>query len=309
MNVGAVIDAAGRPAGTADFGRPAETDSLRAAERVAVNFQRAGIKDIVVVTGYQAEQVEKALRRFGITFLRNEGYESARILDSVKLGLDYLWERCGRVLFCPADVPFFMEETVKLLLEAEGGSVLPVCRGQSGYPVCIDRFGIEALLEYRGDEGILDVLEAGGRELIRLEVRDEGIFAGAYAEEDGVQLARIHQESLMRPHVKVRLAGRKPFFGPGTVTVLKQIDRLGSVKEACKKTNISYSKGWKIIHAAEEELGYQIVGRQPGGKNGGGAYLTERGSKMLRLFEIYEQQVEEAAYEIYDQIFLNSELF
>lgn len=306
MNVGAVIDAAGRPAGTADFGRPAETDSLTAAERVAVNFQRAGIKDIVMVTGYRAEQVEKALRRFGITFLRNEGYESARILDSVKLGLDYLRERCGRVLFCPADISFFMEETVKLLLEAQGGSVLPVCGGQSGYPVCIDRSGIEALLEYRGDKGILDVLEAGGRELIRLEVQDEGILAGAYAEEDG---ARIHRECLTRPQVKVRLAGRKPFFGPGTVTVLKQIDRLGSVKEACQKTNISYSKGWKIIHAAEEELGYQIVGRQPGGKNGGGAYLTERGSKLLRLFETYEQQVEEAAYEIYDQIFFDSELF
>lgn len=309
MNVGAVIDAAGSSAGMEDFVRLPEMDSLTAAERVAVNFQRAGIKDIVMITGYRAEQVEKALRRFGITFLRNEDYESARALDSVKLGLNYLRERCGKVLFCPAEVPFFMEETVKLLLEAQGGSVLPVCQGQPGYPVCVDGSGISALLEYQGDKGILDALEAGGRKMIRLEVLDQGILTGISAGEDCTRIARIHEESLMRPQVKVRLVNRKPFFGPGTVTLLKQIDRLGSVKEACGKTGMSYSKGWKIIHAAEEELGYQIVGRQPGGKNGGGAYLTEKGSRLLRLFETYEQQVEEAAYQIYDHIFFGSELF
>lgn len=309
MNVGAVIDAAGRPGEADNFGRITEIDSLTAAERVAVNFQRAGIKDIVMVTGYRAEKVEKALRRFGITFLRNEDYGSAQALDSAKLGLRYLQERCGRVLFCPAEVPFFTEETVKLLLEAREGSALPVCQGRPGYPVCIDSTGISALLDYRGDKGIIDALEAGGRKTVRLEVQDEGVLSDVYAREDCTQLAKIHDERLMRPQVKVRLVNRKPFFGPGTVTLLRQIDRLGSVKEACEKTNISYSKGWKIIHAAEEELGYQIVGRQPGGKNGGGAYLTEKGSRLLRLFEVYEQQVEEAAYQIYNNIFFQSELF
>lgn len=305
MKVGAVIDAAG----AGDFGCLTEEDCLTAAERVAVNFQRAGIKDIVMITGYRAETVEKALRRFGITFLRNEGYVSSGLLDSARLGLEYLRERCGRVLFCPAEVPFFLEETVKQLLEAPDGSALPVCQGRPGYPVCIDSAGISALLEYRGDQGIIGALEAQERKPIRLEVRDEGVLTGAYTREERGYLAKRYEEHLTRPQVKVRLVGRKPFFGPGTVTLLRQIDRLGSVKEACGKTNMSYSKGWKIIHAAEEELGYQIVGRQPGGKNGGGAYLTEKGNKLLRLFETYEMQVEEAACQIYRNIFFDSELF
>ena len=309
MHVGAVIDAAGRPAETGDLSRLTEIDILSAAERTAVNFQRAGIKDIVMVTGYRAEQVEKTLRRFGITFLRNEHGGSPRMLDSARLGLRYLRERCGKVLFCPVDISFFMEDTVKLLLDEPGSVVLPVCQGQPGYPVCIDSTRIPAILEYQGNQGWKGALEALERETIRLEVSDEGVLAGAYGQQDCIQLARLRDEKRMRPTVKVRLAGRKPFFGPGTVTLLKQIDSLGSVKEACERTSISYSKGWKIIHAAEEELGYQIVGRRPGGKNGGGAYLTDRGRDLLGLFEEFEKQVEKAADQIYHNIFFDSELF
>lgn len=309
MNVGAVIDAAGRPAGTGKRGQLTEIDSLTVAERTVVNFRCAGIKDIVMVTGYRAEQVEKTLRRFGITFLRNEHCGSAQMLDSAKLGLRYLRERCGKVLFCPVDVPFFKEDTVKQLLGEAGGVVLPVCQGRPGYPVCIDSARIPAILDYQGDQSWKGAMEALERETVRLEVSDVGVLTSAYAQEDCLELARLQDKMLMHPHVKVRLAGRKPFFGPGTVTLLKQIDSLGSVKEACERTSISYSKGWKIIHAAEEELGYQIVGRRPGGRNGGTAYLTDRGRKLLGLFETYEKQVEEAAYRIYHNIFFESELF
>lgn len=136
-----------------------------------------------------------------------------------------------------------------------------------------------------------------------------GIPAGTDSPGDCRYLAELHDERLMRPQVKVRLMNKKPFFGPGPATLLKQIDSLGSVKEACARTGISYSKGWKMIHLAEEELGYEIVGRQPGGKNGGAAFLTDRGKKLLHLFEEYEAQVEKAASEIYNQIFFDSELF
>lgn len=309
MNIGAVIDAAGIPAGTGSLSQLTEIDSLTVAERVVVNFQRLGIKDIVMITGYRAEQVEKALRRFGITFLRNENYESAQMLDSAKLGLRYLRERCGKVLFCPVDVPFFMEDTVKRLLETSGEFILPVCQEQPGYPVCIDGPLIPTILEYQGNQGFQGALTAVDVEPVYLPVQDEGVLAGAESQGTCRHLARLHDEKLMRPQVKVRLIKRKPFFGPGTVTLLKQIDGLGSVKEACIRTNISYSKGWKMIHSAEDELGYEIVGRQPGGKNGGAAFLTDKGKKLLFLFEEYEAQVEKAAYEIYNQIFFDSELF
>ena len=86
----------------------------------------------------------------------------------------------------------------------------------------------------------------------------------------------------MRATVKVRLTNRKPFFGPGMVTLLREIESLGSVREASEKTGISYSKAWSMIRDAEKESGQTLVERQPGGKFGGAANVSIRaGSREL----------------------------
>lgn len=79
------------------------------------------------------------------------------------------------------------------------------------------------------------------------------------------------------------------FFGPGIVFLLRQIDTLGSVRDACAKTGMSYSKGWSLIRSAEKELGYTVVERSPGGKHGGVANVSEAGKDILRKYELLEK--------------------
>lgn len=308
MNIGAVIVAAGMSTRMKDFKQLMKIGDLTMAERVVVNFRRAGVKDIVMVTGYQAKKLEKELQHFGITFLRNEAYETTQMFDSAKMGLSYLKNQCDRILFCPVDVPFFSDETVEKLLKQDGEIVFPICKEKIGHPIRIDSSLLPQILEYKGDGGLKGAIDSLDVEPVRLYVKDEGAITDADTEEDYRHLVEIHNARLMRPQVKVSIARKKPFFGPGTVTLLKQIDILGSVREACEKTGISYSKGWTIIHSAERELGYQIVERQPGGKNGGQANISEKGKKLLQLFEIYEEKVEEIAEHIFKDIFLDSEL-
>lgn len=309
MKTGAVIAAAGMSVRMGDFKQLMKIGGMTMAERVVTNFRRAGIKDIVMVTGCRAEQVEKTLYHMGITFLRNENYETTEMFDSAKIGLTYLRDRCDRVFFCPADVPFFTEETMQKLLERQGDLVIPAYKGRQGHPVRMDASLIPSILEYRGERGLKGALDSLGVESVKVAVDDEGVVTDADIPGDFAHLAEIYDAGLMRPQIKVRLAKHRPFFGPGTVTLLKQIDRIGSVREACEKTGISYSKGWNMIRQAEEELGYRIVERQPGGKNGGMAYVTERGKRLLELFEQYEAQMETAAKEIYHKIFFGSDLF
>lgn len=309
MNTGAVIVAAGMSTRMKDFKQLMKIGDLTMAERVVTNFRRAGVKDIVMVTGYRAELVEKKLRHYGIAFLRNESYETTQMFDSAKIGLSYLKDRCEKILFCPVDVPFFSDNTVDALLAQEGQLVFPIYQERIGHPIRIDSSLIPLILEYKGDRGLKGALDALPIEPVRLYVDDEGAVTDADTEEDYRHLVKIHNERLMRPVVKLTLAGRQPFFGPGTATLLKQIESLGSVREACEKTGISYSKGWTIIHAAEKELGYTIVERQPGGKNGGQAFISEKGKKLLTLFEEFEKQVEGAAESLFKKIFLDSELF
>lgn len=94
----------------------------------------------------------------------------------------------------------------------------------------------------------------------------------------------------MRPQVEVCLIGKRTFFGPEIVALLKHIECLGSVREACQKTGISYSKGLSVIHLAEKELGYKVVDCQPGGKNGGKAAVSAKGSGCLSYLKFMKKR-------------------
>ncbi len=308
MRIGAVIVAAGMSTRMKDFKQLMKIGDMTMAERVVVNFQRAGIKDIVMVTGFQAKILEKSLQHYGITFLRNENYETTQMFDSVKIGFDFLKDKCDRVLFCPVDVPFFTDDTVERILEAEGEIIFPICKGKLGHPIRIDQKWLEPVLNYGGERGLKGALDSLDARKNFLEIHDEGAVTDADTQEDYEHLVEIHNSRLMRADVRVRLINKKPFFGQGTVSLLKLIDALGSVKEACDKAGISYSKGWNIVHSAEEELGYAIVERQQGGKNGGQAFVTPKGKRLLELFERFEAEIQKASDELYDKIFVQEEL-
>lgn len=70
---------------------------------------------------------------------------------------------------------------------------------------------------------------------------------------------------------------------------------------------MSYSKGWKLIHIAEEETGWILVKRTTGGTNGGEAHLTEQCKELIEKYERYTMRVQEAAKKIYDEIFDSEE--
>lgn len=67
MTIGTVIVAAGMSTRMKDFKQLMKIGDLSMAERVVLNFQRAGIRNIVMVTGFQGKLVEKSLQHFGST--------------------------------------------------------------------------------------------------------------------------------------------------------------------------------------------------------------------------------------------------
>ena len=101
----------------------------------------------------------------------------------------------------------------------------------------------------------------------------------------------------IRPRLKVQLTGT------GVRTLLESIRKEGSVREACEKMGLSYSKGRKMLERAERELGYTIVERSPGGKNGGSASVSEDGMRLLTRYERFEKELTELAEEKYREIF------
>lgn len=305
MRTGAVIVAAGMSKRMKDFKQLMKVGELTMAERVVTTFTQAGINDIVVVTGYRAEEVEAELSRFGVAFVRNENYETTQMFESAVLGLEYLKDTCDRVLFTPVDIPFFSVQTVQALLNENEDILIPVYEGRQGHPLCINASIIPEILDYSGERGLKGAIDKLRKHAsCRLvNVGDPGAVMDADTKEDYMMLKAYHDAGLMRPLLRLRLARNKPFFGPGTVTLLRQIDRTGSLLEATKMMGISYSKGRRMVKDAEEELGYAIASSRPGGVNGGISTLTDEGRALLGKYEKFESAVWKETLRIYKEIF------
>ncbi|MFR9145163.1 MAG: NTP transferase domain-containing protein [Mediterraneibacter sp.] len=303
MRVGAVIAAAGVPGGFAAYEKTDYTDGPDMVKRMIQVFHQAGVEDVAVITGYKARETEKSLSKLGAVFLRSPDYAGEQMLDYAVRGLDYFRKSCERIFFCPADVPLFSVQTVKAMTEAESPVVIPVYEGRKGHPILIHADLVPGICAYRGGRGLKGAVDASGAAVCLLPVDDAGVALRAGADHTFEEMASSRDIRQIYPRVKVQLVRNEPFFGPGIVTLLKQIQALGSVREACEKTGMSYSKGWSLIRTAERETGYTIVDRSPGGKGGGAARVSERGRKLLEQYERFEKEIARIAREKYREIF------
>ena len=302
MRTGAVIAAAGTPGGFRAYDKLENTDAGVMLRRMIYTFRRAGVEDVAVVTGYRAKETEKSLAKLGAVFLRCGDYENVQMLDLAIRGFQYL-KNCERIFFCPADVPLFTENTLKMMLAQGAPVVIPVCGGRKGHPVLIDADLTDGIAEYQGERGLKGAIDASGAEICLLPVDDEGVLVRARSEDDFERLAATEKRADIHPKIKVQLMRNEAFFGPGMMVLLKQIDVLGNVREACEKAGMSYSKGWTLIRTAEQELGRPVVERSPGGKSGGIAKVSPAGHILMERYERLEREVAEFAEKKFEEIF------
>ncbi len=107
----------------------------------------------------------------------------------------------------------------------------------------------------------------------------------------------------MEAIISVKLKGSEIFFGNGIAELLEQVEKLGSLSEACTSMNMAYSKAWKIIKRAEKELKFNLIDRKTGGQGGGGSTLTHEGKEFLQKYLEYRKTINRYAYEAFDSFF------
>jgi len=109
-----------------------------------------------------------------------------------------------------------------------------------------------------------------------------------------MQLFHNGRESRMEIKSKLWIeVGGRPVFGRGRRFLLEAIERYGSINQAAKEIHISYRKAWGYIKAMEERLGFKLIERTTGGKNGGGAVLTPKAKEFIRKYRLLEQGINE----------------
>lgn len=99
--------------------------------------------------------------------------------------------------------------------------------------------------------------------------------------------------------VTVRIMGPDKCFGPGVAELLELVEETSSLRQATMRMGMAYSKAWRILKVAEENLGFPLLDTVTGGKGGGGAALTEQGQRFLRSYRALERAVRDYADEAF----------
>ncbi|MBO5666065.1 MAG: LysR family transcriptional regulator [Firmicutes bacterium] len=93
------------------------------------------------------------------------------------------------------------------------------------------------------------------------------------------------------------------FFGEGPARLLRKVEETGSLRAAAMSMDMAYTKALKIIRNAEAVLGFSLIYRSTGGKDGGGSYLTEEGKEWLVRYEEYRDACIQANSRLYLEFF------
>ncbi len=95
----------------------------------------------------------------------------------------------------------------------------------------------------------------------------------------------------------------KKIFGKGPCTLLRGVETTGSMHRSACDMNMAYSKALSIIKNAEKELGYKLLNKEVGGKNGGGSSLTSEAGELIEKYEEFQQKATLEVERIYMEIF------
>lgn len=303
MQTAALIVAAGMSSRMGGFKPMLNIGSISVAQRIIATLHQAGVRKIVMVTGYNAVTLERHLAGNGIIFLRNEHYQTTQMFDSVKLGFSYLQDKCDRVLFTPVDVPLFTAKTVQLLLETQADMACPEYQGQQGHPILLSTALLPKLLADCGEQGLRGAMERCGGKMALVPVDDPGTLHDADTPEDFSALLAYHNSQLVHPVVSVSLNREKPFFDSRIAMLLMLVDETRSVRAAGQRMQLSYSSCWNSIRTLESQLAFPLIQRSQGGAGGSTSVLTPEGRQLLEKYTAYEQRLKDCAADLYDEYF------
>ena len=170
--IAAIILAAGRSRRMGKFKPLLPFGNQTVIESCVSNLRAAGVSEIVVVLGHQAEAVREQLSAVSVAFVTNPNLDS-EMSASIVLGVDGLTDRARAVLITPADHPAIHPETIGMLIEKwRGGAKLiqPEFQGKGGHPVLIDLSYREELKRLDPGAGLRGFFNQHRADVLRLAV-------------------------------------------------------------------------------------------------------------------------------------------
>ncbi len=268
-----------------------EIGTIAVVKRIVLTFQQAGVFPIVVVTGVEANEVRFQLAGRGVVFLHIPEYQDPELFTSVCMGLKFLANVCERIVFAPANVPLFMPATLASLQHESADIVTPLHAGHGGHPVIISNDIVPDILQYTGENGLRGAMEHMENHRKRIEVNDEGVLLSIHDRVALQQHFSCNKSGFIHASLHLSIEREKELYNARAKLLLFLIGKTQSVRKASEMMGLSPSKAWDTLNTLEKALGYALITRRQGGKNGSGSELTPSGLEFLCTSQRYEELV------------------
>ena len=194
----AIVLAAGK---SSRMGRPKATLPLPSGgtflTRIVRTFLDAGVDDVVVVVGHEAQSIVDDFAQSGLParFVVNAAYERGQ-LTSLAAGLRFI-DRPGVVaaLVTLVDVPLVSVATVQRVVERYRQSHAPIVRptrGEAhGHPLLIGRSLFNIIQQADAETGAKPIVRAHASPAGDIDIEDEGAFFDVDTPADYDELVRV----------------------------------------------------------------------------------------------------------------------
>ncbi len=156
----------------------AEIDNEAVVVRVAKAALASAAGPVIVVTGFEAEKVKKALGGLNVRFMDNPDFAGG-LSTSLKAGVSAVGEAAG-VLILLGDMPRVSPGLIDTLIErfhAEGENAIcrPVMGGRAGNPVLWPKDLFGEMMAIEGDTGARGLLKRYSERVVQVETSDDAI--------------------------------------------------------------------------------------------------------------------------------------
>lgn len=94
----------------------------------------------------------------------------------------------------------------------------------------------------------------------------------------------------VRPRIRIVGDDDTIVLGPGKADLLEAIAETGSIRGAAEQLGMSYMRAWTLVRTMNASFRSPLVEKERGGGAHGGATLTPRGKRVLRLYRAMEEK-------------------
>lgn len=197
MALSAVVPSAGLSSRMHQFKPLLKFGEMPMLEVVIRLFLQCGIRDILVVTGYNHSLVEPIIQRTGARAVFNPGFETG-MLGSIQKGVAQVSRSSQGFFLLPVDIPAIRPSTILALAKAFERSlenlIIPEFNQKSGHPPLIPARLIPEIIGMDGASNLGELLLAQKQCLIRYPVHDRGILLDADTKEAYGTLAKKYRD-------------------------------------------------------------------------------------------------------------------